>query len=237
VQAQHGLSTACRAQGSSQRSRFDRCKLKIAHSPVNIRATAAAAHYSFSTPPPDDGTPTHAPRHRACFTQTTVLLEPRNISYPIRHTHATASSSCTLARSRRRVHIKDLCLERPQEASRRCASERPQMVLRPDLDGSERPWLTPISMTSICHHDAPTGRRVSPPLPSSPSAPPTERSGHGAGSAVQATAAAASTVMRATARRQERLRSGRYGRSGSGRPSLRWAPSKCTPSIKVASWC
>eukprot|EP00966_Prymnesium_polylepis_P102504 2374733-Prymnesium_polylepis.1 len=32
--------------------------------------------------------------------------------------------------------------------------------------------------------------------------------------------------MRATARRQERLRSGRYGRSsGSGRPSLRWVPS------------
>jgi hypothetical protein len=62
---------------------------------VNFRATAAAAHYSFSTPPPDDGTPTHAPRHRACFTRTTVLLEPRNISYPICNRHATASSSCT----------------------------------------------------------------------------------------------------------------------------------------------
>ena len=98
VQAQHGLSTACRAQGSRQRSIFDRCKLKIAHSPVKFRTTAAAAHYSFSTPPPDDGTTTHAPRHRACFTQTTVLLEPRNVRYPIRITHATASSSCTLAR-------------------------------------------------------------------------------------------------------------------------------------------
>ena len=48
---------------------------------LKSRAPAAAAHHSFSTPPPDDGTPTHAPRHRACFTQTTVLLEPRNISY------------------------------------------------------------------------------------------------------------------------------------------------------------
>ena len=71
---------------------------KVAHSLVNIRATAAAAHYSFSTPPPDDGTPTHAPRDRACFIQTIVLLEPRNISYTIRNTHATASSSCTPAR-------------------------------------------------------------------------------------------------------------------------------------------
>ena len=78
-------------------------------------------------------------------------------------------------------------------------------------------------MTSMSHHDAPTGRRVSPPLPSSPSAPPTERSGHGAGSTVQAAADAASTVMGATARRQERLRSGRCGRSGSGPPSLRMA--------------
>ena len=52
-------------------------------------------HHSFSTPPPDDGTPTHAPRHRACVTQTTVLLEPRNISYSIPNTYATVSSSCT----------------------------------------------------------------------------------------------------------------------------------------------
>ena len=52
-------------------------------------------HHSFSTPPPDDGTPTHAPRHRACVTQTTVLLEPRNISYSIPNTYATASSSYT----------------------------------------------------------------------------------------------------------------------------------------------
>ena len=95
VQAQHGLSTACRAQGTSQWSRLDRFKLKIAYSPVDFRAPAAAAHYSFSTPSPDDDTPTHAPRHRACFIQTTVLLEPRNIRYPIRNTHAKASSSCT----------------------------------------------------------------------------------------------------------------------------------------------
>eukprot|EP00966_Prymnesium_polylepis_P004237 97086-Prymnesium_polylepis.1 len=33
--------------------------------------------------------------------------------------------------------------------------------------------------------------------------------------------------MEATARRQERLRSGQYGRASSRRPSLRWAPSKC----------
>ena len=122
--------------------------------------------------------------------------------------------------TRRRVHIKDFCLETPPEASRRCASERSQMVLRLDLDGSGRLWSKTISRTSISHHAAPTGRRDSPPPPSSPSAPPTERSGHGAGSAMQATAAATSTVIRATARRQERLRSGRCGRSGSGRPSL-----------------
>ena len=79
-------------------------------------------------------------------------------------------------------------------------------------------------MTSMSLHEAPTVRRVSPPPPSLPSAPPTERSGHGDGSTVQASAAAASTVMGATARRQERIRSGRYGRSSSGRPSLRWAP-------------
>ena len=75
--------------------------------------------------------------------------------------------------------------------------------------------------TSWSHHAAPTGRRVSPPPPSLPSALPTERSGHGDGSTVQATAAATSTVIEATARRQERIRSGRCGRSGSGRPSLR----------------
>ena len=149
--------------------------------------------------------------------------------YAIRYVVATLQHQALAHRTdtRRRVHIKDLCLETPPEAYRRCASERSQMVLRPDLDGSERPWPATISMMSMSHHDAPTGRRVSPPLPSSPSAPPTERSGHGAGSVVQATAAAASTVMGATAQRQERLRSGRCGRSGSGRPSLRWAPSKC----------
>eukprot|EP00966_Prymnesium_polylepis_P173285 4007849-Prymnesium_polylepis.2 len=59
---------------------------------------AAAAHYSLSTPPPDDGTPTHAPRDSACFIQTTALLEPRNISYMMRNIHATVSSSCTPAR-------------------------------------------------------------------------------------------------------------------------------------------
>ena len=184
MQAQHGLSTACRAQGSRQRSIFDRCKLKIAHAPVKFRTTAAAAHYSFSTPPPDDGTTTHAPRHRACFTQTTVLLEPRNVRYPI-YVIPTLQHQA-LAHwpdTRRRVHIKYFCLETPPEASRRCASERSQMVLRPDLDGSGRLWPTPISMTSMSHHAAPTGRRVSPPPPSSPSALPTERSGHGAGSA------------------------------------------------------
>ena len=123
--------------------------------------------------------------------------------------------------TRRCVHIKDFCLETPPEASRRCASERSQMVLRLDLDGSGRLWSKTISRTSISHHAAPTGRRDSPPPPSSPSAPPTERSGHGDGSTVQATAAATSTVIEATARRQERIRSGRCGRSGSGRPSLR----------------
>eukprot|EP00966_Prymnesium_polylepis_P048954 1132933-Prymnesium_polylepis.1 len=71
VQAQHGIPTACRVQGTSPRSRFDRFKLKTAHPLVKLRLTAAA-HYSFSTPPPDDGTPTHAPRHRVCFMQTTV---------------------------------------------------------------------------------------------------------------------------------------------------------------------
>ena len=98
VQAQHGLSTACRAQGTSPRSRIDRFKLKLAYSHHKSRAPAAVAHHSLSTPPPDDGTTTHAPRHRAYVTQTTVLLEPRNISYPIRNLHATASSSCTQAR-------------------------------------------------------------------------------------------------------------------------------------------
>ena len=77
---------------------------------------------------------------------------------------------------------------------------------------------------SMSHHAAPTGRRVSPPPPSSPSAPPTERPCHGDGSTVQATAVAASTVIGATARWQERCRSGRCSRSGSGRPSLNWAP-------------
>eukprot|EP00966_Prymnesium_polylepis_P236282 5464239-Prymnesium_polylepis.1 len=80
------------------------------------------------------------------------------------------------------------------------------MVLRQDLDGSALRGRDRYrsSMTSMSHHDAPTGRRVSPRPPLSPSAPPTERSGHGAGSTVHATAAAASTVMGATARRKER---------------------------------
>ena len=66
--------------------------------PLQSRAPAAATHYSFSRPPPENGTLTHAPRHRSCFTLTVSLLEPRNMSYQICNTHATASSSCTQAR-------------------------------------------------------------------------------------------------------------------------------------------
>jgi hypothetical protein len=36
VQDQHGLSTACRAQETSSRSRTDRCKLKTAHPPRKL---------------------------------------------------------------------------------------------------------------------------------------------------------------------------------------------------------
>ena len=123
--SQHGLTTACRAQGTSPRSRIDIFKLKLAYSHHKSRAPAAVAHHSLSTPPPDDGTTTHAPRHRAYVTQTTVLLEPRNVSYTIRNLHATASSSCTPYRyTSPCAHQRLLSRETPPEVLPRCASER-----------------------------------------------------------------------------------------------------------------
>eukprot|EP00966_Prymnesium_polylepis_P214731 4972512-Prymnesium_polylepis.1 len=107
---------------------------------IAVRATATAAHYSFSTPPPDDGMATHALKHRTCFTQALVLLEPRHISYTVHNRHARAASSCTSGRyTSQCVHITDCHLERPPEVLPPCVSERRELVLQPDQDGSERP--------------------------------------------------------------------------------------------------
>ena len=65
----------------------------------------------------------------------------RNISYPIRNIHVISSGSCTQVSDRYTspcAHQRLVSRDAPPEALPQCASERSQMMLRPDLDGSER---------------------------------------------------------------------------------------------------
>ena len=130
AQDQNELSVACHANETGLLSFSDGYKLNTAYSRVESRAPAAAAHYHRSPPPPDDGTPTHAPRHRSCFTLTVSVLEPLVVRYTIRNTYATASSSCTLGHdTSRRAHHR--------LPSREAARGFPAVCVRTITDGVE----------------------------------------------------------------------------------------------------
>ena len=72
---------------------------------AKCRRPAAAAQYHRNTPPPDDGTPIHAPRHRTCFTQTLSRADPLVVRYTIHTRYATSLISYTKSRhASRRAH-------------------------------------------------------------------------------------------------------------------------------------
>ena len=72
---------------------------------AKCRRPASAAQYHRNTPPPDDGTPIHAPRHRTCFTQTLSRADLLVVRYKIHTRRATSSISYTKSRhASRRAH-------------------------------------------------------------------------------------------------------------------------------------